>query len=53
MKTNLLQLNIDNVEMKKELKAVNGNMCQVMSVLTSIFIGLISVFDDEGPEESM
>ena len=53
MKTNLLQLNIDNVEMKKELKAVNGNMCQVMSVLTSIAPGLTSVFDDAGPEECM
>ena len=53
MKTNLLQLNIDNVEMKKELKAVNGNMCQVMSVLTSIAPGLTSVFDDAGPEEGM
>ena len=53
MKTNLLQLNIDNVEMKKELKAVNGNMCQVMSVTTSISPGLTIVFDDEGPEEGM
>ena len=53
MKTNLLQLNIDNVEMKKEVKAVNGNMCQVMSVLTSIAPGLTSVFDDTGPEEGM